>query len=119
MVLKGRAGLGLQGPPPDPGLGVEGRHGQVGAGGGAQGPQDSPCLGTKSILTSAREGRADGTRTQAGPGDKDPTPTRRLTHEVELGRQIAGEALGHKAVVSLVRGRDVVNGQFVDPAGQR
>lgn len=48
-----------------------------------------------------------------------PRPRHRLTQEVQLGGQVAGEALRHKAVVSLVCGRDVVNGQFVDPTGQR
>lgn len=60
---------------------------------------------------------ARGRGAKAEPSNGAPTPAGcQLTHEMELGRQVAGKALGHKAVVSLVRRRDVVNGQFVDPA---
>lgn len=45
-------------------------------------------------------------------------PSHRLTHEVELGRQVTGEAFRHKAVVRLICRRDVINGQLVDPRGQ-
>lgn len=88
-------------------------------GGPGKRSRHSPCLGTKSILTSVRERRASGTGrgAKAEPSHRAPTPARcQLTHEMELGRQVAGKALRHKAVVSLVRRCDVINGQFVDPA---
>lgn len=98
---------------------VSGRETRAGRGRQHAGAQDSPCLGTKSILTSARDARASGTRVKAGPSGRGPhAPQHPLTHEVELGRQVTGEALWHKAVVRLVCRRDVVYGQSVDPAGQ-
>ena len=115
-----RLGLRLsQVPTPGSLLLLSGEETLAGWGRQHSGARDSPCLGTKSILTSARDARAGGTRVQAGPSGKGPSaPQHRLTHEVELGRQVTGEAFRHKAVVRLVCGRDVVNGQLVDPTGQ-
>lgn len=39
-----------------------------------RGPRDSPCLGTKSILTSAREGSASGMGAKTGPSDRGSWP---------------------------------------------
>lgn len=122
VVGSGRAEAGPQAEPgPDSRLLASLSGGETLAGWGRQdaGAQDSPCLGTKSILTSARDGRASGTRVQAGPSSRGPSaPQHPLTHEVELGRQVTGKAFWHKAVVCLVCRRDVINGQLVDPTGQ-
>lgn len=68
-------------------------------------------------LCKRRKGKwhgAGGQRQSPATGPP-PRPGCQLTHEMELGRQVAGKAFGHKAVVSFVCRRDVVNGQFVNP----
>lgn len=123
MVLTGRARAGSQGALPRSllfPLPVSGRDTWgVGAGRWPPGALRLTLPGHKVNLDLCKRRKSRWYQGKGPATGAPPPPGHQLTHEVELGRQVAGEALRYKAVVSLIRRCDVVNGQFVDPAGQR